>query len=56
MIGRHLQAFPRECQAKLLSLGGLLIQCAPRQHLLGGACEKFFHTLETNNVGVAKPS
>ena len=35
-----------------MSFDGSLVQCAPRQLLLAGFCEKFFRVLEVDDVGM----
>jgi hypothetical protein len=52
MITIRLQAFTHRRQARLLSSGGLLVQCALHQPLLASACKKFFHVLEVDDIGV----
>jgi hypothetical protein len=52
MITTLLRAFTHGRQARLLSLSGLLVQCAPRQPHLAGTSEKFFRMLKADGVGV----
>ena len=52
MIMTCLQAFTHGHQAKLLSSGRLLVQCALGQPLLADTCKKFFHVLEVYGVSV----
>ena len=52
MLTTCLQFFTHGRQARLSPLGGLFVQCAPRQPLLPGSCEKIFRMLELNVAGM----